>query len=279
MAIENSQTDTKNFTANWQDASQDILNLPAAVSAPIQTQPHSYYRSKLALSNAGINPLISAASALILLATNLRNLAVAPDISRLQHDLYHEMQAFEIRAQSLNYRSQAIRAARYILCALLDEVILSTAWGRQCGWQQQNLLSTFHGETWGGEKFFAILQRSSEDPALHIDLLELIYIGLSLGYEGKFKLLEHNKQQLDEVIDDLYRVIQQQRGEFSKRLTLTQTLPQVIHKKNVWMLPIWVTALLMLVSMGVVYEGFAILLQHETATVYHELINLQNTNS
>jgi type VI secretion system protein ImpK len=276
MPTEHTQTDTKNFTANWQDASQDILTLPTVVSDPNQTHQNSYYRSKLAASNAGINPMVSAASTLFLLATTLQNLATPPDVSRLQHDLYHEMKAFEIKAQSLNYRAQAIQASRYVLCALLDEVILATAWGRHSGWQQQNLLTTFQSETWGGEKFFVILQRSCEEPALHIDLLELIYICLSIGYEGKFKLIEQGQQKLHETTDELYRVIQQQRGEFSKRLTLTQPLQQ-INKKTAWLLPVWMTALFTLLCVSVVYVGFSLLLEQQTATVYHELINLQHT--
>lgn len=275
MPAENSQTDTKNFTANWQDTSQDILTLPTIVSEPNQTQQNSYYRSKLAVSNAGINPLVSAASTLILLATSLQNLATPPDISRLQHDLYHEMKAFEIRAQSLNYRAQEMQASRYVLCAVLDEIILATPWGRQGGWQQQNLLSTFQSETWGGEKFFVLLQRSCEEPALHIDLLELMYVCLSIGYEGKFKLVEQGQQKLHEVTEDLYRVIQQQRGEFSKRLTLTQPMQQTTNKTR-WLLPVWVTGLFVLLCVSVVYMGFSFLLEQQTATIYHELINLQN---
>jgi type VI secretion system protein ImpK len=42
-----------------------------------------------------------------------------------------------------------------------------------------------HREAWGGEKFFELLDRTSQDPARHIDLLELQYLCLALGFAGK----------------------------------------------------------------------------------------------
>ncbi|WP_235378984.1 type IVB secretion system protein IcmH/DotU [Candidatus Coxiella mudrowiae] len=54
------------------------------------------------------------------------------------------------------------------------------------GWRQIGLLKTFQGEMWDGERFFVILKRSAEELALHLDLLELGYLCLSLGYQGKY---------------------------------------------------------------------------------------------
>jgi type VI secretion system protein ImpK len=44
-------------------------------------------------------------------------------------------------------------------------------------------------------------------------MLELIYLCLSIGFEGKYRIMERGASQLDIVRDALYRQIRQVRGE------------------------------------------------------------------
>ena len=72
--------------------------------------------------------------------------------------------------------NEIVLAARYALCAGLDEAVLSTPWGAQSEWAQHPLLVALHREAWGGEKFFEMLDRISQDPTRYIDLMELQYL-------------------------------------------------------------------------------------------------------
>ena len=80
-----------------------------------------------------------------------------------------EIHKFEERARTAGIANETVLAARYALCASLDEAVLSTPWGAQSEWAQQTLLVALHREAWGGEKFFEMLDRISRDPARHID--------------------------------------------------------------------------------------------------------------
>ena len=51
------------------------------------------------------------------------------------------------------------RAARYALCATIDDMVLSTPWGSSSSWVQQSLTSVFHNEVIGGDRFFDILDQ------------------------------------------------------------------------------------------------------------------------
>ena len=73
---------------------------------------------------------------------------------------------------------ETVLAARYVLCTFLDEIVLGTPWGSESVWSTQSLLSSFHNETWGGEKFFLILDSMLQDPAGNINLIELMYVCL-----------------------------------------------------------------------------------------------------
>ena len=100
---------------------------------------------------------------------------------------------FETRAQAAGVRAEHVIAARYVLCTLLDEAAASTPWGGSGTWASHSLLVMFHNETWGGEKFFQLLAKLAEDPAANRDLLELMYVCLALGFEGRYRV--HRQRQ------------------------------------------------------------------------------------
>ena len=62
-------------------------------------------------------------------------------------------------ARAAGIPNEIVMAARYALCAGLDEAVLSTPWGAQSDWSQHPLLVALHREAWGGEKFFDMLDR------------------------------------------------------------------------------------------------------------------------
>src|SRR5688572_27238603 len=142
------------------------------------------------LLGAGLNPLVRAASPLLLLAGQMRGTLAAPEVGDLRRHALEEIRRFEERARAADVPAEVTRAARYALCASLDEAVLSTPWGAHSEWAQQTLLVALHREAWGGEKFFEMLDRISADPSRHADLLQLQYLCLAFGFTGKYQVLE-----------------------------------------------------------------------------------------
>ncbi len=108
---------------------------------------------------SGINPLVSAAMPLLLLLIKFKNTTAHDDVASLSRQVIQEIAAFEIHAKNLQCAPRLILATRYCLCVALDEVVLLTPWGSNSVWAQQTLLSIIHKETWGGERFFIILEK------------------------------------------------------------------------------------------------------------------------
>ena len=98
------------------------------------------------------------------------------------------IQAFQRFAKIVqpHYPSKVVLAAQYCLCAALDEAIMSTEWGRSTKWSSRTLLETFYHETFGGERFYTILENMIKTPQETSDLLELQYFLLSLGFKGVY---------------------------------------------------------------------------------------------
>lgn len=206
-------------------ASAKVAILPLSPAREPIARIHSYYRTKTFTPTTGINPLVTAASPLLSLTGKLQRCDQYEDIDALYHGLIHEIKAFEHQTLSQGYRSEVILVARYILCATLDDLILHATWNGNTDWQKHTLLMAFQKETNGDERFFVILERLIEDPALHIDMLELIYLCLSLGFKGKYRTIDNGKELLDEIIDDLYQTIRWQKGTLSKQMLIRSSTP------------------------------------------------------
>lgn len=142
------------------------------------------------------NSLLSASADILLLAGSIKSLEPVSSVERLRADIESKLNKIVSSLVSLNCQKDVIITCRYILCCLIDELVLSTPWGVESIWSQQTLLSKFHNETWGGEKFYLIVNKLMERPERDIHLLELCYVCLSLGFKGKYRVSEQGEVEL-----------------------------------------------------------------------------------
>jgi type VI secretion system protein ImpK len=208
---------------------------PPGAVAQAGAAPH------VSLPGSGLNRLVRAANPLLDLVVPLRLTAQQPDLQQLRERLALALRTFENEARAAGVDSEAIAAARYALCTLLDETIASTAWGSGV-WGTRSLLVAFHNEASGGEKVFLILQRLSQNPAANIDLLELLYLCLSLGLEGRYRLLDQGQAQLATLRERLLQLIRQQRGAVEADLSPDWRGQAVQAGSPLRSMPLWVLA-------------------------------------
>lgn len=201
-------------------------------------------------SAPGLNPLLQAASPLLILMGRLRTSLSNPDITGLRRQALEQVREFEERARAGGVATETVLAARYALCSALDEAVLSTPWGGQSDWGGQSLLVTLHRETWGGEKFFDMLQKISADPARHIDLMELQYVCLALGFAGKYGVVDRGHTRLAEIQADLYRRIREYRGVPPADLSLHWRGMQDKRNPVIRYVPWWVVGAFTLVVLA-----------------------------
>ena len=131
------------------------------------------------------NPIVQAAAPLLLLVTRLGAVQQMGGAMTLRQQAVHEVRSFEDRLRTAAVSREDVLVARYVLCTFVDTAVLNTPWGAQSDWASQSLLVMFHKEVSGGAKFFEILERVRADPGRHGGLIELLYVCLALGYEGK----------------------------------------------------------------------------------------------
>ncbi len=136
----------------------------------------------------GPEPLVAAAGRLIHLASRVRTMAIGPDLAQLRQLAVRELDRFTPRAKNLGLEAKSVQLAHYILCAFLDDAVMSTPWGANSPWSQHSLLAAYHNDVQGGERLFQFAERMEQDPQREPRLMELLYQCLSLGFEGRAAL-------------------------------------------------------------------------------------------
>ncbi|WP_119628806.1 type IVB secretion system protein IcmH/DotU [Methylocaldum marinum] len=222
----------------------------------------------------GENPLVAAALSLLSLVSRLRNTAVHHAVAELQQQLVNELRSFENRALQQGTVPEHTRIASYALCTLLDETVLNTPWGAQSQWGHQSLLVIFHKEAWGGEKFFQFLDHLVRQPAQNLNLIELFWLCLNLGLEGKYRVVQNGAGQLERIRNELYQLIQRLRGDFERDLSVRWQGLKDVRNPIVRYVPIWVIASGVAALLVLAYLGFTFAVNSASDLVARDLFVL-----
>jgi type VI secretion system protein ImpK len=169
---------------------------------------------------AGLNPLADAAAYLFSTLGKLKYQRVAlPALDTLQRELIQEVHLFQESLQHHGYATEYILICRYVICAFIDDTLISITQGHANRWQPYSLLANFNQDTEHQDKFFRILERLITEPARYIDLLEFMYLCLNLGYKGPYRTTAQCQYQLEQTTHRLYKHIRHFRGNFNTVLS------------------------------------------------------------
>lgn len=230
--------------------SQSVTSTPPIAAANFQ-------------STVFINPLLYCANDLIDRMASIRGSTVTGenetvrDPGIFREETVRQIRDFEWRCGQQGVDEESILYSRYILCTVIDEFATKTTWGGQGVWSSQSLLSQFHDETGGGEKFFQILEHLQTQPATYLPVLELMYISMSLGFEGKYSLENRGNVEIENLRDNLFHLMRLQRGEPER--DLSPHWQGVSEKRYALMkhVPVWVFSALAGVVLLVLFSGFS----------------------
>jgi type VI secretion system protein ImpK len=221
--------------------------------------------------SASMNPLVSAAMPLLTTAPRIRHMVQHPNPAGLKDALSEGIRKFESQARAEGLPNEQVIAARYILCTLLDESAASTPWGGSGVWSAQSLLVQFHNETWGGEKVFQLMSKLAENIPNNRNLLELLYVVLAFGFEGRYRVLDNGKGQLDGVRQRLAQLLKQGRPEPDKALSIRWQGEAAQAERLGDGIPLWVmTAITGLLLLGI-YMGFRFSINSHSDPVFAAL--------
>lgn len=249
-------------------------NANAVVAAPRNQQSLLTNKFITHTAKAGLNPLVDAAAYLFSVMGKLKQLKTYRHFSKLQKELIVEINQFQEAAKSLSYSSEYILVTRYALCATFDDIISNTSWGAQGKWDSFNLLAVFNQDVASNDRFFVILERLIKDPDLYIDLMEFMYICLSLGFKGNYRATEYGSSQLEHITNNLYKRIRAYQGDFTKTLSPYPIRPHHLPKPANKPTSYGFIASCTLITVLTIFIGLGYLLDTISNQAYQELMRI-----
>lgn len=220
------------------------------------------------------NPLCDAATPLIGLVIRLRRLDRHADVPALYQGVRNQISTVMEEVGQMDYDPATLKAYSYSLCLLLDEVVMGTPWGKCSVWSQCSLLSHFHQETWGGERFFTVMHNMIPEAAKYQHALEFMYQCLVSGLKGKYGAHPKADEEIQKIIIRLHELLRPLRGETPRRLTdpLQNVAPRNYRIKRAC--PLWTPWALAVVVLACAYTIYALRLNAITQEVLASLDQL-----
>lgn len=223
--------------------------------------------------------LVQSAAPLLNLAHVLRFSDVEPDPEHLRRACMEAITRYERDLGSARISPERARAAHYVVCATVDDVILSKPWGVRAGWARSGLVSTFHNDVTGGDRVFDILDHFHQSPGANKDLLLLLYLSLSLAFEGRTRVSAKGALELSRIRDSLYKTLIGQYGVFERELSPHWQGVEARHTPLRTMAALWTLLSLIALAFAFGYLFFTLSLNSASDTTFERLASLPPTDT
>lgn len=222
----------------------------------------------------GENSILSEANGLLSIIGQIRTTPSHSDPQFLKEALTRRLRDYEMRLRQHSIDLESIDIARYCLCCVLDEAVLNTNWGSQSFWTHDSLLNSFYASSQGGDTFFRQLDDCLAQPNKHLDLLELMYVCLSLGFLGQYRLEKNGheahrklRKQIVAVLKSHGRVLHQELSNKIEQHILNGS--PLYERAPMWVVCAVTSALLVCIFMYLSYD-----LNKASNHTFSQLVNL-----
>jgi type VI secretion system protein ImpK len=130
--------------------------------------------------------LAELADDIFLLVLGFRERAEFIDYTTLYKGVLSLFEELDKAAKSLKIDSDDIANSRYALAAFVDETVLRSQWAGKEQWADNPLQLQLFETYLAGEGFFERLENLRARGESAVDVLEIYYLCLVLGFEGKY---------------------------------------------------------------------------------------------
>jgi type VI secretion system protein ImpK len=233
---------------------------------------------RLAAIRAARNPLLEAARPLLRALADLPDQLEKDGIDQLRVLLEQEVRIFQKLCDQISIRRDHMLGARYCLCTALDEAAMQTVWGKggETGveWNTNGLATLFHEDRQGGTKVYLLVGRLMSESQEHLDLLELIYRILSLGFEGRYRYEADGRRKHETVRQRIYNEIMSQRGSLAVALSPHWQSDVTGKRVSFFDFPVWITLAVLSVILIGLFGYFKYELLNRSAEVQKQIADI-----
>ena len=157
----------------------------------------------------GTRDIPSLSTDIFLIAIRMREAEDLGDPVSLRKLIMYYLDQFRKNCKAVGIGDGSIDEALYAIVALIDETVLSSPGACRDYWFARPVQLDLFGDNIAGEEFFSKLQKLSAEPVRKRDVLEVYYLCLSLGFEGKYRIF--NPEERGEIIEEIGRKLRKTR--------------------------------------------------------------------
>lgn len=204
----------------------------------------------------------------------LKNRYTPNDAAQFAVQVRRLLDTFERNARQLNASVDDIYASKYAFCAAIDESILSSDNPIRADWEFSPLQLVLFGDQLAGENFFTELETVRHRGAQSVQALEVYYMCLLTGFQGKY--MHESKEKLNYLIATLDKEIAHLKGkraQFSPHWKSPDNIKHMMRAE----IPMWVIgAVFLLFGISIFGSMSWLLTQHTNTTLgaYFDIIKL-----
>jgi len=206
---------------------------------------------------AGEDAVLAAATPIFFLLGSIRTTFAHPDPSLLHSRAIAAMRRFVDDLRNANVAPETVQLASYILCASVDDAVLSTPWGQRSIFLAESMGAQFHGGVISGEKVFELLEDLKRDAVRNRSLLALIFVCISLGHLGQYAILPRGESEIESIRQNLYALLQRVMPAYELELSPHWRGESAPYRPGQAAIPLWVVfsvcAFVLLLAWGLVW--------------------------
>ncbi|REL30715.1 DotU family type IV/VI secretion system protein [Thalassotalea euphylliae] len=179
-------------------------------------------------------------------------------LDAFRHNLVSRLKQLKAQGQSLNLSPQLLDKLSFMWAAFLDERVIYESDIDTTAWENNTLVSQLFGIRNSGETFFTLVKQLMNDPSHNLELLQISYLLLQLGFKGKYhgrRAIELN-QFIAEVSHALseFGVLQTQNHRYSAYSKVVKKPYRMLLKPGIRPKWFWLTCIVVLTAAIGIYQ-------------------------
>jgi|SRR5690606_26054825 len=157
------------------------------------------------------------ATDVLLIGVKIRETSNLGPADHLKKLLISYLKDFERTCLSYRKSPEAVEQAKYALVAFMDETVINSENNCRETWIAEPLATTFFNDSLAGENFFKRLEALLPDLKRNLEVAEVFYFALALGFQGRYRL--SGAEVLPNVVRNLLKRIEALRGAPAKAVS------------------------------------------------------------
>lgn len=197
--------------------------------------------------------LASLCADLFLIIIRMREAEDLGEPSALRKLIRYYLDLFMKKCKMLDISEESISEVKYAITALVDETVLSIEGICRDYWIKRPLQIDYYGDNIAGTEFFNRLQKLLLQPEKKKDVLEIYYLCLSLGFEGRYKITRPEERIA--IMEDVWRILHGMRHKEPNRILQhgIEDNSRALSPKKVFYFPAVIETIGFTIIAGIVY--------------------------